>query len=75
MENPPFEDVFRIKIVVSHCYVCLPEGNTVDGRNPAPVGMVNIPLSIDRFIHPRLVGNGISEPSTVVAGFFGVKLP
>ena len=53
MENPPFEDVFRIKIVVSHCYVCLPEGNTVDGRNPAPVGMVNIRLYIDRFIHPN----------------------
>ena len=38
------------------------EIDTVDGRNPAPVDMVNIPLFTGIFyIHPKW----ISEPSTV----------
>ena len=39
--------------------------HTVDGRNPAPVDMVNIPL-FTGFYTSQVVGNGISEPSTVV---------
>ena len=29
------------------------KGHTVDGRNPAPVDMVNIPLFTGFFVHPR----------------------
>ena len=38
--------------------------DTVDGGNPAPVEMVNIPVFIG-FYTSQVVGNGISEPSTV----------
>ena len=38
--------------------------NTVDGTNPAPVDMVNIPLFTRFYIYPRWL-LGISESSTV----------
>ena len=38
--------------------------NTVGGRNPAPVGMVNVPL-FEGFIHPRWLAGFL--PSTVPA--------
>jgi len=37
---------------------------TVDGTNPAPVDMVDYPI-FSEFSTSQVVGNGISEPSTV----------
>ena len=45
--------------------------NTVDGRNPAPVGMVNIPLFTGFFIHPKWFAGFL--PSTVRLFFFGIS--
>ena len=44
---------------------------TVDGRNPAPVEVVDIPVFIGFFIHPRWLF-GISEPSTVLQFFLNL---
>ena len=41
-----------------------PQNATVDGRNPAPVAMENIPV-FTWFYTFQVVGLGISEPSTV----------
>ena len=43
---------------------------TVDGQNPAPVDMVNIPLSTGFYIYIYQVVSRISEPSTVWSHFF-----
>ena len=42
---------------------------TIDGRNPAPVDMENLPLFTGFYVS-QVVGTGISQPSTVWTGRF-----
>ncbi len=51
------------------CFVCVCVCVTVDGWNPAPVDMVNIPLSVG--VHTsQVVGNGISAINSMGAIWF-----
>ena len=51
------------------CGLRLPRGgdDTVDGRNPAPVDMVNIPLFTGLYIHPKWLF-GISSINSMKLG-------
>ena len=42
--------------------------DTVDGRNPAPTDLVNIPL-ITRFYTSQVVGNGISSINSMIGTY------
>ena len=57
-----------LMMTCNNCSYCSSYGHTVDGRNPAPVDMVNIiyPIIYDGFYtYPRWFSRRISEPSTV----------
>ena len=42
---------------------------SVDGRNPAPVEVGSLSHYSQGFYTSEVVGNGISEPSTVLVGY------
>ena len=70
---PPFKALFSSKglLNVQEClqdrFVSLSQNlhDTIDGRNPAPVDIENIPLFTGVLYIQTVVGKGISEPSTV----------
>lgn len=49
--------------MVYHAVQCLKYGDNVDGKHPAPVGMVNLTLTTE--FHACNVASMISEPSTI----------